>query len=78
MTWKRLLHSPGVVCRHMTPYFVDLKASKHSDCVSRSCFLFTEIKARSRLDSCGRESFLRDALIEACYGNKTNIYSWEK
>lgn len=78
MTWKWLLHSAGVVCRHMSPDSVDLKASKHGDCVSGSCFLLTEIKTRSRLDSCGRESFLRDALIETSYGNKTNIYSWEK
>lgn len=77
MTWKWLLRSTGVVRRHMSLDSVDLKASKHSDCVSRSCFLLRQIKARSRLDSCGRECFLRDALIETSYGNKTNIYSWE-
>lgn len=50
MTWKWLLHSAGVGCRHMSPDSVDLKASKHSDCGSRSSFLLTEIKAKSRLD----------------------------
>lgn len=77
MTWKWLLQSTGVGCRHVSPDSVDLKASKHSDCGSRSSFLLTEIKARSRLDFCGRESFLRNALLETSYGNKTNIYSWE-
>lgn len=49
MTWKWLLRSAGVVCRHMSSDSVDVKASKHSDCVSRSCFLLNRNKSKEQV-----------------------------
>lgn len=73
LTWKWLLHSAVIVCRQMSPASVSLKVRKHSNSMSRS-FLLTEIKARSRLDSCGSDGFLSDAQKPLMEEKKENKY----
>lgn len=69
MTWKWLLHSAVIVCGQMSPASGSLKVRKHSNSTSGS-YLLTEIKARSRLGSCGSDGFLSDGVIETSYERK--------